>query len=405
LQRIGLVAVIGVVVAGLVYAFMPKPVHVDLARIEHGPMQVSVEEDGRTRIKERFVVASPLNGRLMRIQLDPGDTVTSGETLLAAIEPLDPSLLDARAKSEAEASVEAAKVRLKLTEPDLETAKAELENAESDLAEAKRLKERGLITQSDFDQVELVYRQAQQKLKSATFAQDVARFELKLAEAALIQTQDVEGTSPENTQFSIISPITGRVLRVFQESSTVVTPGENLIELGDPTDLEVVVDVLSSDAVRVNSRLHQKDAPPVRVLLEHWGGKEPIDAVVRLVEPSGFTKVSALGVEEQRVNVIIDFNESNAEKHTLGDGFRVEARIIVWEADDVLIVPTSALFRDKEQWAVFKVVDGRAVLTQVKIGERNGLQAQLLDGLEPGDTVVIHPGDQVQDGVKVERRH
>jgi HlyD family secretion protein len=404
LPRLGLVAVIALVVAGLVYAFMPKPVRVDLAAIERGPMQVSVEEDGHTRIKERFVVASPLNGRLMRIQLDPGDTVTAGETLLAAIEPLDPSLLDARAKSEAEARVEAAKVRLKLTEPDLETAKAELEVAESDLAEAKRLKERDLITESEFDQAELVYRQAQQKLRSATFAQDVARFELKLAEAALVQTQDINGTSPENTQFSIISPITGRVLRVFQESSKVVTPGENLIELGDPTDLEIVVDVLSSDAVRVNARLQQEDAPPPRVLLEHWGGDKPLNGVVRLVEPSGFTKISALGVEEQRVNVIIDFNESKEDQLTLGDGFRVEARIIVWEADDVLIVPTSALFRDKEQWAVFKVVDGVARLQAVEIGERNGLQAQLLDGLQRGDTVVVHPGDQVQDGVRVERR-
>lgn len=405
LPRLGALAIVALVVAGMVYAFMPKPVMVDMAEIERGPMQVSVEEDGRTRIKERFVVASPLNGRLMRIQLDPGDTVNAGETLLAAIEPLDPALLDARAKSEAEARVEAAKVRLKLTEPDLETASAELEVAESNLAQARKLKESNTITAREFDQIELVYRQAQQRQKSAIFAQDVAEFELKLAEAALTQTKSVNGESPENTQFSIISPITGRVLRVFQESSKVVIPGENLIELGDPSDLEIVVDVLSSDAVRINARLQQAGASSPRVLLEHWGGNEPLNGVVRLVEPSGFTKISALGVEEQRVNVIIDFHESLREQQTLGDGFRVEARIIVWEQEDVLIVPTSALFRDKQQWAVFKVVDGKAVLQPVTIGERNGLQAQLLEGLKPGETVIVHPGDQVQDGVMVDPRN
>jgi HlyD family secretion protein len=191
---------------------------------------------------------------------------------------------------------------------------------------------------------------------------------------------------------------------VFQESSKVVTPGENLIELGDPTDLEVVVDVLSSDAVRINARLQEEGTPPPHVTLEHWGGDQPLHGIVRLVEPSGFTKVSALGVEEQRVNVVIDFNESIELKKTLGDGFRVEAQIIVWEESDVLIVPTSALFRDREEWSVFKVVDGGAVLQPVTIGQRNGLQAEVLEGLVEGERVIVHPGDQVEAGVLVQER-
>jgi len=202
----------------------------------------------------------------------------------------------------------------------------------------------------------------------------------------------------------MISPITGRVLRVFQESSKVVSPGENLIELGDPSDLEIVVDVLSSDAVRINQRLQEEGSPPPRVTLEHLGGAEPLHGIVRLVEPSGFTKISALGVEEQRVNVVIDFDEPNELKDALGDGFRVEARIIVWEREDVLIVPTSALFRDEQEWAVFKNVNERAVLQRVTIGQRNGLQAEVLSGLEQGEVVVVHPGDQVEANVLLQQR-
>ncbi|MBD3674096.1 MAG: HlyD family efflux transporter periplasmic adaptor subunit [Planctomycetaceae bacterium] len=407
LPKLAVLAIAGLVVAALVKAFMPQPVKVDLAVVERGPMQVSVEEDGMTRIQERFVVAAPLAGRLQRIQLDPGDNVSAGETLLAAIEPVDPSLLDARAIAEAEARRNAAESRLKQTDPNVQRIKQEMEVAESNFGRAQELKKRGTITQRELDEAELVFRQAQQNYRSAKFSQEVAEFELRLAEAALIQTKGVddESESPENTHFSIISPITGRVLRVFQESSKVVSPGENLVELGDPTDLEVVVDVLSSDAVRINAHMQDEGNSPTRVQLEHWGGWEPLSGVVRLVEPSGFTKISALGVEEQRVNVVIDFDEPIEKKKTLGDGFRVEARIIVWERDDVLIVPTSALFRDRDQWAVFKVVDGKAVLQPVEIGQRNGLQAELLKGLDEGETVIVHPGDQVEAGAMVEQRN
>lgn len=405
LPRLALMVVIGLVTAALVKAFMPQPVKVDLAIIERGPMEVSVEEDGMTRIQERFVVAAPLAGRLQRIQLDPGDNVSAGETLLAAIEPLDPTLLDARAAAEAEARHKAADARWKQVREEAIKLDKELIQTHRDLARLEKLSEKNAVTVQELEDARLEVRQAEQNEKSSNFAVKVAEFELELAKAAYTRTRATDEESPENTQFSIISPITGRVLRVFQESSKVVSPGENLIELGDPSDLEIVVDVLSSDAVRINARMQKEDRSPTRVQLEHWGGQEPLNGVVRLVEPSGFTKISALGVEEQRVNVVIDFDEPIEKKKTLGDGFRVEARIIVWEQDDVLIVPTSALFRDEEEWAVFKVVDGQAVLQPVRIGQRNGLQAQLLDGLKAGETVIVHPGDQVEAGVMVEQRN
>lgn len=404
LPRLALLIVIGLVTAALVKAFMPQPVKVDLAVVERGPMQVSVEEDGMTRIQERFVVAAPLAGRLQRIQLDPGDNVSAGETLLAAIEPLDPTLLDARAAAEADARQKAAEARWEQVKAEWKKAEAELLQAKKDLARLEKLREKNVVTVQELEDARLAVRQAEQIERSSNFAKDVAEFELELAKAAYTRTSRSEEESPENTQFSIISPITGRVLRVFQESSKVVSPGENLVELGDPTDLEIVVDVLSSDAVRINARMQEDGNSPTRVQLEHWGGQEPLSGVVRLVEPSGFTKISALGVEEQRVNVVIDFDEPIEKKKTLGDGFRVEARIIVWERDDVLIVPTSALFRDRDAWAVFKVVDGEAVLQRVRIGQRNGLQAQLLEGLDEGETVIVHPGDQVEAGVMVEQR-
>jgi len=404
LPRLVVLVIAGLVITGLVKAFAPQPVKVDLAVIELGPMLVSVEEDGMTRIQERFVVAAPLAGRLQRIQLDPGDTLTAGETLLAAIEPLDPTLLDARAAAEAEARLNAADARWNQIREEAVKTDEELRQAKRTHDRIAKLHQRNAVTGQELDESKHAVRQAEQNVKSSNFATKVAEFELELAKAASTRTQEAAPESPQNTQFTMISPITGRVLRVFQESSKVVSPGENLIELGDPSDLEIVVDVLSSDAVRINQRLQEEGSPPPRVTLEHWGGAEPLHGIVRLVEPSGFTKISALGVEEQRVNVVIDFDEPNELKDALGDGFRVEARIIVWEREDVLIVPTSALFRDEQEWAVFKNVNERAVLQRVTIGQRNGLQAEVLSGLEQGEVVVVHPGDQVEANVLLQQR-
>lgn len=394
-RKIGLVLTAAAIIAALVYAFMPQPVAVDLATIERGPLRVTVDEDGKTRIKERYVVSSPLEGRLLRIELEVGDSIARGKTLLAGIEPKNPSLLDARALAESRARVQAAEAKLQQSEPALEQAKIKLQYAETELGRGRELFEKGAITPEEMDDLQQQYRYAQEAFRSSKFAKEIARFELAQAKAALLRI-DPETNDPENWLFEIRSPIDGRVLRIFQESSTVVTPGERIMELGDPRDLELEIDVLSSDGVKIH--------PGDKVQLEQWGGDEPLVGVVRLVEPSAFTKVSALGVEEQRVYVIADFVTPPAERASLGDGFRVEARIIIWEEDEVLKVPTSALFRHQQQWSVFRAKNGRAEVVPVQVGHRSTLEAEVLSGLSPGDRVILHPSDKIQDGVAITPR-
>lgn len=382
---------------GLFYSFSPKPVPVDMAEAVEGDLLVTIQEDGTTRIKERYTVASPLAGRLLRIQLDPGDSVIGGETLLAIIEPSDPSLLDARAIAETKARVDAAQARFEQSQTEIERTKADYELTLKEYDRIEGLRAKRAATQADLDRAETQLKNASQNKISAEFAQKIAEFELKMAEAALKRTNpEYDATLENSNQFPMISPVTGRVLRVFQKSSRVVAPGENLVELGDPSDLEVVVDVLSGDAVKI--------APGNRVILDHWGGLDPLIGSVRLVEPSGFTKISALGVEEQRVNVVIDFESPFEKRKSLGDGFRVEAEIVVEERQNVLKIPTSALFRDQKQWAVFKVEENKASLQHVKLGSRNGLEAEVREGLRTGESVILHPGSSVQSGSLVEVR-
>lgn len=409
-------------IAAIGYSFVAVPLDVDLAIVERGDVRVTVDEDGKTRIREKYVVSTPLSGRLLRINMDPGDPVAAGETLLATIEPRDPELLDARAIAQAEARVRAAQSAVKKTVPMLEQARIEQGNAETNL---QRIRAAGdAFSEADLDDAEARFSSASESLRSAKYAQEIAEFELEQAEAALLRSRPrVEGngegegdstglpdiasngdspTSGEGENglngwnFTIRSPITGRVLRVMQESSAVVTAGMSLLELGDPNDLEVEVDVLSSDAVKIK--------PGALVLLEHWGGDAQLHGRVRLVEPSGFTKISTLGVEEQRVNVIVDLTDPIEARQSLGDGFRVEARIVVAEATGVLRIPASALMRTPEGLAVFRVADGRAQQTAVEVGRQNGLEAEIVSGLAEGDQVVKYPSDQVDNGVKVQQR-
>lgn len=382
--------------AAIVYAFLPQPVRVDLGRVTRGPLQVTVDEDGKTRIKDRYIVSSPAAGELLRVNLRAGDAVRAGKTLLAALEPSDPSLLNVRQQAEAQARVKAAEASRRRAETHIEQAEAAAEHADADYRRFKELVKKGSITVDQFEQAGVDQRARREELRAAQFALQVADFELEQARAGLIRSFPREESSEETWRIDIHSPIDGRVLRVFQESAAVVQPGTQIMELGDPKNLDAVVDVLSSDAVKIS--------PGDKVLLEHWGGQRPLMGNVRLVEPSGFTKVSALGVEEQRVNVIIDLAESSDARATLGDAFRVEARIIAWKQEDVLKVPASALFRQGLDWAVFVVEDGRAVLRIVKIGQRNDLEAQLLDGLRERDVVIIHPSDRVTDGAAVADR-
>lgn len=380
----------------LVYMFLPQPPDVDLATVARGSMQVTVDEDGKTRIRERYVVSAPLAGRMSRIDLHPGDAVVAGKTLLTAIEPADPSLLNERDRAEAEARVKAAQAAGQRARAGVEQSKHELELAQHAYERARKLIGSNAVSRQDYDSAEHKHSAAREQLRSAEFGVLIADFELELARAALLRAQPRAPGELDLWRFDLFAPVDGRVLRVFQEDAAPVTSGMRLIEVGDPAQLEVEIEVLSTDAVRI--------VPGAKVWIEHWGGQLSLVARVRLVEPAGFTKVSALGVEEQRVIVLATFVDPYEKRSRLGDAFRVEARIVIWEADDVLKVPAGALFREGDGWAVFRAVSGRAVLTAVRIGQSNGLEAEVLGGLQAGDDVVLHPTDRIKDRTRIRRR-
>ncbi|TWT94812.1 putative efflux system component YknX [Botrimarina colliarenosi] len=392
LGRAFFLVIAALVVAGLVLAFWPDPVPVEMARADRQTVLVTVDEDGKTRIREKYVVSAPLSGRLLRVDLDPGDTVERDKTVLSVIEPRDPELLDARALAQAKARVDAAESGLARTEPEIEQARLEADNAEKELVRVQAAAEGGAATESELDAARLRHHFTTEGIRSAYYAREIAEFELEQAKSALLRS-GAGAEQPDEWTFPIRSPIDGRVLRVFQESAAVVSAGTPLLELGAPSDLEIEIDVLSSDAVLIEAG--------DRVLLERWGGDKPLDGRVRLVEPAGFTKISSLGVEEQRVNVIVDLVEAPDERRELGDGFRVEARIVVDEAPDVVCVPASALFRQGDGWFAFKVAEETAHLTPVKVGRRNDTLCEITEGIAEGDTVIIHPSDRVADGVRV----
>lgn len=386
----------GTIVGGLVWSFWPQPVLVEVTAVRRGALRVSVDEDGRTRIKERYVVAAPLAGHLLRIDWDPGDRVTRGETVLATIEPNPPDILDVRSVAQAEAKVRAARAAWDRTQPLVERAREELDFAERERQRYLQLAKTDSAARRDIERAETLYRTALHDYAAVRHAQDIAQFELELAQAALLRVAPAEPGPPDDRRLPILAPISGQVLRLFQQSATVVRPGDALLEVGDPADLEIEVDVLSNDAVKIR--------PGFKAFLEQWGGERPLPATVRRIEPAGFTKVSALGVEEQRVNVILDLDDLPEQRRELGDAFRVEARIVIWEQQDVLQVSTGALFRRGGDWAVFVVRRERAELQAIEIGHRNSLAAQVLSGLEAGDEVILHPSDKVRDGVHVQRR-
>jgi HlyD family secretion protein len=380
---LGLVGVL--VLAGVVAGFLPRPVPVDLVPLERGPLTVTVEEEGKTRVIDRYVVSAPVAGFARRIELDVGDAVARGDQLLL-LEPLRSDVLDPRRRAEAEARVASARSAMLAAEQNASAADADEELARLELQRIEKLARIQYVAEDELDRARAQARAAAAKLRSAQFALEVARHELEAARTALEYSAAGDGGEPPET-VAIRSPVDGRILRLMRESEGVVDSGEPLFEVGDPGALEVEVDVLSSDAVRI--------APGTRVRFTRWGGDEPLEGVVRVVEPTGFTKISALGVEEQRVLVISDIVSPPAEWQRLGDGYRVEASFVLWQAEDVLQAPASALFRDGGGWAVFVNRNGRAVLTPVATGARKGLRVQILDGLRAGDEVVIHPGDDV----------
>jgi HlyD family secretion protein len=385
-------AVVAVVLVILGTALWPESVEVDIGRVERGPLQVTIDEEGETRVRERFVISAPVWGRLQRIELEPGDAVVRGQTVLARLTPAQPTLLDTRTQAELSAAVEAARASVGQTRAERERASAAVERARSLLRRQQGLAEAGAISRDELEATQTGVRTAEEALRAADFSINRAEFDLQMARARL----QPSGSSAGGRTIDIVSPIDGVVLRRVRESESVVQAGDALLEVGDASRLEVVADLLSTDAVRV--------AENARVLIEQWGGGHTLEGRVRRVEPSGFMKISALGVEEQRVNVVIDFVDLETAARALGDGYRVEVRVVTWEGSDVVTVPTSALFRRGTGWAVFVVDNGRARTQIVDIGERNAVEARVIQGLEPGQPVVLHPPDNLVDSVRVTER-
>ena len=387
---IGLAAVF--VVAVVVVAWIPNPVDVEVADVSRGPLVVTVDEDGQTRVIDRYLISAPIAGNLGRIELDAGDAIEAGQ-VLARLVPLPPPLLDARSRAEAQARVDASLAARAQAQAAVNRARVALDFAEKEAARARAVVKQGGLALSDAERAFSEERRSKEDLRSANFGGRVAEHQVELARFAFLR---LSGKSEDGEHMEIVSPVDGQVLNILQQSEGVVQGGTPIIEVGDPAALEIVIDVLSQDATRIR--------PGATAEIVRWGGKRPLRAHVRVVEPSAFTKLSALGVEEQRVNVIIDLDEPREVWSTLGDGYRVEARISIWEDDDVLRVPASAVFRHEEEWATFVVENGEAVIRKVQLGETNGLETEVVSGVEEGETVIAYPSDSVRDGVSVRAR-
>lgn len=393
-SKIGMGVVVTLVAAGLVLGFMPRAVPVDVATVARAPLTVTVEEEGKTQVRERYLVTAPVAGYVRRIDLKAGDAVVVGQ-VLAAIEPARSVALDPRSRAQAQAQASAAQAALAVAQQNARAATSAAELAHQERSRVESLRQSGFLSAQALDAARSAETRARAAQQASLNAVTVARFELDMARAAIASAARLQAGGPAEL-LQVRAPVASRVLKLLHESEGPVTAGQPLLEVGDPESLEVEVEVLSTYAVRI--------APGSRVIFDRWGGDQPVQGSVRVVEPSGFTKVSALGVEEQRVRVIVDFTSPREVWQRLGDGYRVEASFILWEGKDVLQLPTSALFRQGAGWAVFALKGGRATLTPVETGQRAGLQTQLLSGLGAGAQVITHPDDRLSDGVRVKPR-
>jgi HlyD family secretion protein len=383
-------------VAALYYLFSTPPVPVDLAKITKGPLEVTVDEEGITRIREVYTISAPVSGLVARARLEVGDPVIAGKTVVATIAPKPPDFLDDRTATAAVANVKAAEAALKFALATVEKAKAELTFAHTDLARAKKLIARKTVSERTLDEAQMKVATLTAALENARADVEVKRRQLENAHAQLIQP----GAGSEGGNITccvdVRAPTGGRVLKLLVESTQVVAAGTPLLDIGDPTDLEVIVDLLSTDAVKVETGAH--------AYIERWGGAGTLAARVTRIEPAGFKDVSALGIEEQRVKVHLDLKQTKASSGKLGHDYRVFVRIVIWRKDDAVRVPVSALFRKWPDWAVFVVADGHARLRVIHIGHRNADHAEVLGGLKVGEQVVLHPSDRIKDKTAVVER-
>jgi len=377
------------------YGFLPKPVDVDSGKVSRGPLQVTIEEEGRTRLKDRFVISAATAGFMRRVMLKAGDPVRKGQTV-AVLEPLRSQPLDPRSHAEAAAAVEVAQAALQAAEARERAASADAEYVSKRLERLKNLYNKGSLSKDQLEQTEAEAKKSRAVHLSARAAADAARSELTRSRAIVKDFSRLKQTG-QRGDVAIVSPVSGRVIKCHRESEGAVQAGEPLMEIGNAEGLEVRVEVLSADAVKI-----RKGTP---VIFSRWGGDGLLAGVVRVVEPGGFTKISSLGVEEQRVLVIIDITSPPALWQALGDAYRLEAGFVIWEGLDILQIPATALFRSGAGWAVYVIEDGKAKLRAVEIGQRARLNVQILSGLQENERVVTHPDDAVRDGVRVQARH
>ena len=389
------VVIATIAVGLLVFAFMPEKQKVDIITVNKGDLIITLEGEGKTRIHDIYTVSTPIDGRVTRIDSNAGDIVTAG-TIIANMYPANPNFLDKRSETQAQADVDGANAALALASSRVRQAQAQLTLDKSEYKRTFELFNNNMVSEAALEKANIRVTVQQAELETAIANKNLMASRLKAAQARLLQPININNQDYDTCQICIHSPVDGRVLRILHKSESIVPVGTPLVEIGDPKDLEVIIEMLSTNAVQVQVG---DDA-----LIKRWGGKQDIAARVKIIEPSGFTKISALGVEEQRVNVILSFTDPIEKWQSLGDAFRVEAAIIIDKASQVIKVPLSALFRENETWSVFKVVDGIVTTQSVTIGKRNDRYAEVSDGLSQGDEIILHPSNQLSNGTKVEQR-
>ena len=391
-RGIAIAAGVILIAAAVAWAVMPGAVPVETAPVRKGKFVASVDEDGKTRVRERYIVAAPLAGRLGRIRFKVGDPIKVDDAV-ATITPSPAPLMDPRTREEVEERLGAAEANVGRAKAVVERARAQSAQANTDFNRTRTLADRGAATAQALEHAELAVRLADRDLRAAEFLNRAAEHELSQMRALLARYSGDTNADQPAESWNVAAPVSGVVLRVAQESETIVQPGTPLLDVGDPRDLEIVVDVLSTDAVEIR--------PGAEVTIVHWGGPAALSGRVRRVEPAAFTKVSTLGVEEQRVNVLIDIVSPAGQWASLGDAYQVDAQIVVFTLDDAIIIPAGALFRRGDQWKVFVVKDGRAQIRDVQLLRRSGRFAAIASGLKQDDVVIVYPGDRVASGVRV----
>jgi len=391
--RILIGSIIIIILIAIFFSVRTPPIEVDTAEAIEAPLLVTIDDEGETRVRDMFVVAAPINGHLLRVDLEAGDQVVAGQTVVARMMPAQPDFQNPRSEAEIQARIRGLKANVQSSAARISQARADRALAAANFERTDAIFKRGFATKTAHDAARAARDSSAAQVTEALQAQESAQFELNAARASLM------GPSISNmggNALDITSPESGSVLRVTQESETLLTAGSIIMELGDPLDIEIVTDLLSRDAVKIK--------PDSDVLIDNWGGDQPLKGKVQRIEPFGFTKISALGVEEQRVNVIIDFVDPQTAHARLGHGYRVIVRLVEWSGEKILQVPISALFRDSGIWSVFEMDAGKARLVPVKVGRMNDEHAQILEGLEAGASVILHPSEKIDDGTKVSLR-